>query len=88
MSQQNQNHPYGLENGWTWMANFLNLDPVPDICPTLLVEFIEIAGFEMWTTYKQQFQKLLLVVQQQYIPKLDKVCKETIGSRSDIDLLT
>lgn len=66
-------HPHGIENGWIWMSNFLNLPPIPDICATMLLEFLTVAGVQMWSTYRQQFQKLLLTMHQQYIPLLDKV---------------
>lgn len=72
-SQQNQAHPHGLENGWIWMSNFLNLEPLPEICATLLLEFIQVCGADMWQTYKRQFLKLLLVLQQAYMVKLDEV---------------
>lgn len=71
--QSNEPHPHGIENGWIWIANFVNIDPIPDICPTLLQEFLRTAGSEMLLTYKSQFQKLLLLIQQQYIPLLEKV---------------
>lgn len=77
-NQQSQPHPYGLENGWIWMANFLNLEPLPEICATLLLEFIQVCGAEMWQTYQQQFLKLLLVLQQTYMIKLDEVIGDNL----------
>lgn len=74
-AQQNQPHPQGIENGWIWLTNFLNLDPMPDICPTLLLEFLEVAGSEMWKVYGVQFQKLLTVLHKQYVPRLEKVSR-------------
>lgn len=71
--QQNSMHPHGLENGWIWLSNFLNLNPLPEICATLLLEFISVCGSDMWQVYKKQFTKLLLVLHQGYMVKLDKV---------------
>lgn len=68
-----QLHPYGIENGWRWISNFINLCPLPDICATLLYEFLQTAGYEMWSTFGQQFHKLLIFTQQQYIPQLSKM---------------
>lgn len=72
-SQQNQPHPHGIENGWIWLSNFLNLEPLPEICATLLLEFIQVCGSELWQTYQRQFLKLLLALQQAYMVKLDEV---------------
>lgn len=48
-------------------------DPLPDICATLIQEFILIAGFEMWRNYGKQFQKLLFTIYQPYMAKLNTV---------------
>lgn len=72
-SQNADAHPFGIQNGWIWIANFLNIEPLPDVCPTLLTEFLQVAGAEMWKTYKNQFQKLIVFIHQQYIPQLDMV---------------
>lgn len=72
-AQQNQPHPHGIENGWIWLSNFLNLDIIPDICATLLLEFVQVAGSEMWRVYQRQFQKLIEAIHQHYVPRLDKV---------------
>lgn len=66
-------HPYGLENGWKWLCNLLNLEPLPDICATLIFEFLQIVGYDMWDLYGNQFSKMLLTIQQEYFPKLSKV---------------
>lgn len=72
-NEQHIEHPHGLENGWIWLSNFLMLDPLPGISPTLLLEFIQISGSEMWKCYKRQFIKLMIALHNQYILKLDKV---------------
>lgn len=72
-SQQDRMHPHGLENGWIWLTNFIMLDALPGISPTLLLEFIQTCGAEMLQMYKKQFIKLMLVLHNQYIPKLDSV---------------
>lgn len=77
-SQQQLPHPHGLENAWIWLSNFLMIDPLPGISSTLLLEFLQICGAELWLMYKKQFKKLLLVLHNQYMPKLDKVSYITI----------
>lgn len=72
-SQQHLEHPHGLEYGWMWISNFIMLDPLPGISPTLLMEFIQTCGAEMWQIYKKQFMKILVVLNDQYMPKLERV---------------
>lgn len=72
-SQQHLPHPYGLENGWVWLTNLIMLDPHAGVCSTLLLEFLQICGFDMWQAYKTQFLKVMVAVLNQYISKLGKV---------------
>lgn len=72
-AQQHLEHPYGIENAWMWLSNYLMLDPLPGISEVLVLEFIQICGAEMWQVYKRQFMKLLVVLHAQYIPRLERV---------------
>lgn len=72
-NQQHIGHPHSLENGWLWFTNYLMLDPLPGISSTLLLEFIQICGLEMWQVYKKQFMKLLFLLHNHYLAKLEKV---------------
>lgn len=66
-------HPHGIENGWKWLVNIINLDPLPDICATLIYETLLIAGHCMMQNFGKQFFKLLLLIQRQYLVKLSQV---------------
>lgn len=66
-------HPHNLQNGWRWLCEILNLDPLPEICATLICEALQVAGNAFLTTYGNQFIKLLMTIQTQYIPKLNRV---------------
>lgn len=66
-------HPFGIEHGWRWLNNILNLEPLPDICATLILGFLQTAGFEMLRIYRNQFLKLLRTLQNQYMQRLSKV---------------
>ena len=72
-SQQSQPHPHSLENGWTWMGHFLNLEPQKDISSIMLMEFLRMAGYELLRTYKCQFKKILMFISQVYLVDLAKV---------------
>lgn len=71
--QQHIEHPHGLDNGWIWFTNFLMLDPLPGISSTLLLEFIQTCGLDMWQVYKKQFMKLLILLHYHYLAKLEQV---------------
>lgn len=32
--------PFGIDNGWRWIATILNMDPIP-MTPSLLASFME-----------------------------------------------
>lgn len=70
---QKKPHPHGLGQGWRWLACLLNMDPRPDICATLLFDFLEVAGNSMHIHYGQQFQKLLHLICKEYFPKIEKI---------------
>ncbi|PSN53296.1 hypothetical protein C0J52_04659 [Blattella germanica] len=71
--QQNKSNPHGLSYAWRWISCLLNLDPRPDICATLLYEFLVVAGNSMYAYYGKQFQKLLHLICKEYYPKIEKV---------------
>ncbi|XP_021942051.1 nucleoporin GLE1-like, partial [Zootermopsis nevadensis] len=71
--QQNKSHPHGLKHAWHWISCILNMDPRPDICATLLYDFLEVAGSAMYSHYGRQFQKLLHLICKEYFPKIEKV---------------
>ncbi|XP_055855014.1 mRNA export factor Gle1 [Episyrphus balteatus] len=79
-------HPYGIEHAWIWLSNFIALHPLPDICATLMLEFLTNAGADMLATFGKQFRKLLLVIQQQYFPKLSAVDEGGPKARLEIIL--
>lgn len=58
---------YGIENGWVWLASFLNLPPQP-ISPYILCAFLEVAGYAMWRRYQQHFNGLMDFIRRQYLP--------------------
>lgn len=66
-------HPHNLSNGWRWLCEILNLDPLPDICATLIYEVLQVAGHALTRLYGKQFFKLLFTIQNQYFVKLSQV---------------
>lgn len=38
-----QSVPHGLNHGWRWLAQMLNMEPLADITATLLFDFLEVS---------------------------------------------
>lgn len=66
-------HPHGIENGWKWLTNIINLDPLPEISATLVHETLLVAGHALMQNYGKQFFKLLITIQRQYLVKLSQI---------------
>uniref|UniRef100_A0A1B0C073 Vacuolar protein-sorting-associated protein 25 n=1 Tax=Glossina palpalis gambiensis TaxID=67801 RepID=A0A1B0C073_9MUSC len=84
--QDGPSHPYSLDNAWRWLTNFVDLDPFPDICATLMMEILQIVGNDLWLTYGKQFVKLLVYIQYNYFPKLTAMEKDG-GPKARLELL-
>lgn len=78
-------HPYAVEQGWRWLANFVALEPLPDISATLMLEMLQTIGADLWAVFGKQFVKLLFYIQQQYFPKLSTV--DEGGPKARLELL-
>ncbi|XP_011697217.1 PREDICTED: nucleoporin GLE1 [Wasmannia auropunctata] len=69
-------HPHGLQNAWRWLTAVLNIEPradISDLCATLLLDVLEVAGNVLWTAYPKQFYKLLALLMEQYYPRMRNV---------------
>ncbi|XP_017790938.1 PREDICTED: nucleoporin GLE1 isoform X2 [Habropoda laboriosa] len=70
-------NPHGLQNAWRWLAAVLNIEPrktVSDLCATLLLDMLEVAGNALWIAYPKQFRKLLVLLSEEYYP-----CMQSVG---------
>lgn len=61
---------HGIEEGWKWLARFLNALPANLHTVVALEAFIEMAGFALYRRYKNQFQKLLSIISRDFIRAL------------------
>ncbi|KAK1893290.1 Nucleoporin GLE1 [Dissostichus eleginoides] len=66
--------PHGLNHGWRWLAQMLNMEPLADITATLLFDFLEVS---LWSRsdeqYQSQFWKLILLLKEEYFPRIEAV---------------
>uniref|UniRef100_A0A673J6N7 mRNA export factor GLE1 n=1 Tax=Sinocyclocheilus rhinocerous TaxID=307959 RepID=A0A673J6N7_9TELE len=62
-------HPHGLNHGWRWLAQILNMEPLADITATILFDFLEVCGNALMKLYRGQFWKLILLIYEEYFPR-------------------
>nr|GEU63383.1 protein GLE1 isoform X2 [Tanacetum cinerariifolium] len=61
---------HGIEEGWKWLARFLNDLPANIYTAVALAAFIEIAGFALYKKYTNQFEKLLIIISCDFLEEL------------------
>ncbi|XP_076281180.1 gle1 RNA export mediator [Lasioglossum baleicum] len=72
----NKTNPHGLQYAWRWLAAVLNIEPrteIVDLCATLLLDMLEVAGNALWTAYPRQFQKLLILLSDEYYSRMQAI---------------
>ncbi|XP_022151744.1 protein GLE1 isoform X2 [Momordica charantia] len=70
---------HGLEEGWAWLARFLNTVPPNIYTATALNAFLQTAGFALFRKYKSQFRKLLNIISDNFLSALKVKSKENQG---------
>ena len=74
-------HPFGIHNAWTWISRVLNLEVREMATATILHDFLEVAGYSMSKNFGKQFQKLLQLLHEEVLPKIDQITRaENKGS--------
>ncbi|KAL9241134.1 hypothetical protein vseg_015278 [Gypsophila vaccaria] len=71
---------HGLEEGWTWLAWFLNALPATLPTAVALEAFLRMAGFALYRKYKDQFRKILNAISHEFVHKLKASGKPEINS--------
>ncbi|KAL8504224.1 hypothetical protein ACS0TY_022818 [Phlomoides rotata] len=61
---------HGLAQGWAWLARFLNYLPANLYTAVALDSFLEMAGYRLYHVYKNQFEKLLRIIQHDFLNAL------------------
>eukprot|EP01112_Ceratiomyxa_fruticulosa_P021817 TRINITY_DN7812_c0_g1_i1.p1 TRINITY_DN7812_c0_g1~~TRINITY_DN7812_c0_g1_i1.p1 ORF type:complete len:705 (-),score=180.13 TRINITY_DN7812_c0_g1_i1:49-2163(-) len=64
-------HPFGLDRAWTYLSRLLNMKP-RKIPPTLLLAFLEIAGYEFSRAFPTQLRKIFQYINTQWMPLIPK----------------
>nr|XP_042134573.1 nucleoporin GLE1-like [Peromyscus maniculatus bairdii] len=66
-------HPHGLNHGWRWLAQILNMEPLSDVTATLLFDFLEVCGNALMKQYQVQFWKMVLLIKEDYLPRIEAI---------------
>ncbi|XP_044537250.1 nucleoporin GLE1-like [Gracilinanus agilis] len=66
-------HPHGLNHGWRWLAQILNMEPRPDVTATLLLDFLQVCGHALLKHYHLQFWKMLMLIKEDYLPRIEAI---------------
>uniref|UniRef100_A0A8C5QC21 mRNA export factor GLE1 n=1 Tax=Leptobrachium leishanense TaxID=445787 RepID=A0A8C5QC21_9ANUR len=83
-----QSHPHGLNHGWTWMAQTLNMEPLVDVTATLLFDFLEVCGNALLKQYQGQFWKMLRLLKDEYLPRIERITSDAqMGSLTRLKFL-
>ncbi|KAM4877166.1 mRNA export factor GLE1 [Thomomys bottae] len=70
---QQATHPHGLNHGWRWLAQILNMEPLSDVTATLLFDFLEVCGNALMKQYQVQFWKMILLIKEDYFPRIEAI---------------
>ncbi|XP_052026230.1 mRNA export factor GLE1-like [Apodemus sylvaticus] len=70
---QQEAHPHGLNHGWRWLAQILNMEPLSDVTATLLFDFLEVCGNTLLKQYQVQFWKMILLIEEDYLPRIEAI---------------
>ncbi|XP_015981909.1 nucleoporin GLE1 isoform X2 [Rousettus aegyptiacus] len=68
-----ESHPHGLNHGWRWLAQILNMEPLSDVTATLLFDFLEVCGNALMKQYQAQFWKMVLLIKEDYFPRIEAI---------------
>ncbi|KFP30449.1 Nucleoporin GLE1, partial [Colius striatus] len=66
-------HPHGLNYGWRWLAQMLNMEPLADVTATLLFDFLEVCGNALMKQYQVQFWKMMVFIREDYFPRIEAI---------------
>lgn len=50
-----------------------------DLCATLILDILEVAGNMLWAAYPTQFHKLLMLLSEQYYPRMRNIADGNSG---------
>jgi len=66
-------NPFGLDEGWRWLARFLNTLPASRASAKALISFLRPAGYSMHLRFRGQFIKALRTMHDDFLADLSRV---------------
>ncbi len=70
---------------WKLMAQILNAPVQPGIGPLMLAAMLRLCGYHMQHVYGAAFQQLVQCIEQQYLPKLAPLSKDSKEDMAELN---
>lgn len=80
-----EGHPHGLNEAWAWLARVCN-QPPRSATATVLLAFLQIAGFELHKRYGRQMHKMLEFIAKIYLPLLNSKTAPRVAAKTRLAL--
>ncbi|XP_061346988.1 mRNA export factor GLE1-like [Gastrolobium bilobum] len=61
---------HGIQEGWAWLARFLNALPTNQHTTVSLNAFLQVSNVDLFRRYKSQFLKMLKVISENFLVQL------------------
>lgn len=78
---------YGVQIAWNWFADILNMKPRQNITAHMCTIFFKCCGFKMQQIYRKQFDKLMRVFINDFLPKIKAVPNQSEAFLGRLDLI-
>ncbi|XP_075523917.1 mRNA export factor GLE1-like isoform X1 [Primulina tabacum] len=72
---------HGLKEGWAWIASFLNSLPANLYTAVALQHFLEMSGYALYRRYRNQFEKLLRIIAQDFLKALKEGNSDSVNAK-------
>ncbi|XP_073039019.1 mRNA export factor GLE1-like [Primulina eburnea] len=72
---------HGLNEGWAWLASFLNSLPANLYTAVALQHFLEMSGYALYRRYRNQFDKLLRIIAQDFLKALKEGNSDSVNAK-------
>ncbi|XP_073038900.1 mRNA export factor GLE1-like isoform X4 [Primulina eburnea] len=72
---------HGLKEGWAWLASFLNSLPANLYTAVALQHFLEMSGYALYRRYRNQFEKLLRIIAQDFLKALKEGNSDSVNAK-------
>lgn len=84
--REGETHLFGLQTGWQWLADVLNLEPEQKVTVMIVTKFLEEVGEHLHVAYGGQFKRLMAVLKGPYLTVL-RQSQQDVSYVAQLELL-